>query len=69
MWLGGLQTQRGVNLFNVVTKGKVAGRLANATWRQLLYSGFHTPKAVAYHEPTVMVHTPKAVAYHEPTVM
>ena len=29
----------------------------------------HTPKAVTYHEPTVMVHTPKAVAYHEPTLM
>ena len=28
-----------------------------------------TPKAVTYHEPTVMVHTPKAVTYHEPTVM
>ena len=23
-------------------------------WRKLLYSGFHTPKAVTYHEPTVM---------------
>ena len=29
----------------------------------------HTPKAVTYHEPTVMAHTPKAVTYHEPTVM
>ena len=27
---------------------------ANAMWRKLLHSGFHTPKAVAYHEPTVM---------------
>ena len=23
-------------------------------WRERLYSGFHTPKAVAYHEPTVL---------------
>ena len=27
---------------------------ANTMWRKLLYSGFHTPKAVTYHEPTVM---------------
>ena len=27
---------------------------ANIMWRKLLYSGFHTPKAVAYHEPTVL---------------
>ena len=27
---------------------------ANTMWRNLLYSGFHTPKAVTYHEPTVM---------------
>ena len=25
---------------------------ANTMWRKPLYSGFHTPKAVAYHEPT-----------------
>ena len=42
---------------------------ANTTWLKLLYSGFHTPNAVTYHEHTVMVHTPNAVAYHEPTVM
>ena len=23
-------------------------------WRNLFYSGFHTPKAVTYHEPAVM---------------
>ena len=23
-------------------------------WRKLLYSGFHTPKAVTYHEPIVI---------------
>ena len=27
---------------------------ANTVWRKLLYSGFHTPKAVTYHEPTLM---------------
>ena len=27
---------------------------ANTMWRKLLYSGFHTPKAVTYHEPTIM---------------
>ena len=27
---------------------------ANTMWRKLLYSGFNTPKAVTYHEPTVM---------------
>ena len=26
----------------------------NTMWRKLLYSGFHTPKAVTYHEPTVI---------------
>ena len=30
------------------------GWAANTMWRTLLYSGFHAPKAVAYHEPTVM---------------
>ena len=29
-------------------------RPANTMWRKLLYSGFHTPKAVTYHEPTIM---------------
>ena len=27
---------------------------ANTMWCKLLYSGFHTPKAVAYHEPAVI---------------
>ena len=35
--------------------GKGAGLPpANTMWRKLLYSGFHTPKAVTYHEPTVV---------------
>ena len=28
--------------------------IVNTMWRKLLHSGFHAPKAVAYHEPTVM---------------
>ena len=45
---GCLQTQF------VVTEGMVTRGPANRMWRKLLYSGFHTPKAVTYHEPTVM---------------
>ena len=37
----------------VVTKGAVTRVPENIMRRNLLYSGFHTPKAVAYHEPTV----------------
>ena len=32
----------------------VVGVPANTMWRKLLYSGFHTAKAVTYHEPTVI---------------
>ena len=37
-----------------VTKGTVTRGPANTMGRRLLSSGFHTPKAVTYHEPTVI---------------
>ena len=35
-------------------KANDAAGTSNAMWRKLFYSGFHTPKAVPYHEPTVL---------------